>query len=212
MTWASFGAFAVATIALCVVPGPAVMLVLSQALSHGPAKAVWSILGITAAGVVWFALSATGIGAILVASYDLFFAIKWIGVVYLVWLGVGTLLRSSGFRSAGFALPGPATGSAEPARLFWGGFVLQMANPNVLLFFTAFLPQFIAPRAPLLPQIVILAAATAVVELVVQLGYAYLAGRFKDLLAASRFARIADRVAGSLLILAGIATAAIRRT
>ena len=59
MTWASFGAFAVAMTALCVVPGPAVMLVLSQALGHGAARAVWSILGITAAGIVWCAMSAS---------------------------------------------------------------------------------------------------------------------------------------------------------
>lgn len=207
MTWASFGAFVVAMTALCVVPGPAVMLVLSQALSHGSAKATWSILGITAAGTAWFVLSATGIGAILVASYELFFAIKWIGVAYLVWLGVGTF-----FRSSSFALPGPVTGSASPAKLFWGGFVLQMANPNVLLFFTAFLPQFIAPKAPLVPQIAILALATAVIEMAVQLAYAFLAGRFKDVLAAPGFARITDRVAGLLLVAAGLSMAAIRRT
>ena len=92
MTWASWGAFVVAMTALCVVPGPAVLLVLSQALSHGTAKAVWSILGIIVAGTAWFVLSATGIGAVLTASYELFFAIKWIGVAYLVWLGVGHVL------------------------------------------------------------------------------------------------------------------------
>jgi homoserine/homoserine lactone efflux protein len=206
MTWASFGAFVVAMTALCVVPGPAVMLVLSQALRHGAAKAVWSILGITAAGTAWFVMSATGIGAILLASYELFFAIKWIGVAYLFWLGVATF-----FRSSGFALPGPASSSDDPARLFWGGFVLQMANPNVLLFFTAFLPQFIAPKQPLLPQIAILALATAIIELAVQLAYAFLAGRLRDVLAAPRFARLTDRVAGSLLIVAGLGMAAIRR-
>lgn len=207
MTWTTYTAFVVAMTALCVVPGPAVLLVLSQALSHGTARSLWSIFGIVAAGTAWFVLSATGIGAVLVASYDLFFAIKWIGVAYLVWLGAMTFLRSR----AKLAALEPAAGSARPARLFWGAFVMQMANPNILLFFTAFLAQFIAPRAPLVPQIAILAVTTAAIELVVQLGYALLAGRFRAVLTAPRFARIADRIAGSLLIAAGLSMAALRR-
>jgi homoserine/homoserine lactone efflux protein len=207
MTWASYSAFVVAMTALCVVPGPAVGLVLSQALSHGARKAVWSILGITAAGTAWFALSATGIGAVLRASYSLFFAIKWIGVAYLIWLGLATF-----FRTSKLAAIKPAQGSPSARRLFVGGFVMQMANPNILLFFTAFLPQFIAPRAPLLPQIAILALTTAIIELVVQLAYAGLAARVRALFAAERFARMTDRVSGSLLIAAGIGMAAMRRS
>jgi homoserine/homoserine lactone efflux protein len=207
MTWASYSAFVVAMTVLCVVPGPAVGLVLSQALSHGARKALWSILGITAAGTAWFALSATGIGAVLKASYSLFFAIKWIGVAYLIWLGLTTFFRT--------AKPGalvPAQGSPSARRLFAGGFVMQMANPNILLFFTAFLPQFIAPHAPLLPQIAILAATTAAIELVVQLAYAALAGRVRAMFASERFSRWTDRISGSLLIAAGIGMAAMRRS
>ena len=203
MTWASFSAFAVAMTALCVVPGPAVLLVVSQSLSHGWAKATWSILGITAAGTAWFVLSATGIGAVLTASWRLFFAIKWIGVGYLVWLGIATFLRTSRLDALK-----PAAGPASAGRLFAGGFVLQMANPNVLLFFTAFLPQFIDPHAALLPQIGILAAATAAIELAVQLVYAALADRFRRLAAAPRFVRITDRISGALLIVAGLGMAA----
>ena len=207
MTWASYSAFVVAMTALCVVPGPAVALVLSQALSHGARKAVWSILGITAAGTAWFALSATGIGAVLRASYSLFFAIKWIGVAYLIWLGLAAF-----FRTSKLAALRPAQGSPSARRLFAGGFVMQMANPNILLFFTAFLPQFIAPHAPLLPQIAVLALTTAIIELVVQLAYAGLAARVRALFATERFARMTDRVSGSLLIAAGIGMAAMRRS
>jgi len=206
MTWASLSAFAVAMTALCVVPGPAVLLVVSQALSHGSAKAVWSILGVTAAGTAWFVLSATGLGAVLRASYELFFAIKWVGVVYLLWLGISAFRRTSKLASVK-----PDPGSGRPMRLFANGFVLQMANPNVLLFFTAFLPQFIAPKAPLVPQLAVLAVVTAIIELVVQLAYAFLAGRFRELLAAPRFTKLTERIAGSLLIAAGLGMAALRR-
>jgi threonine/homoserine/homoserine lactone efflux protein len=205
MTWASWSAFVVAMAALCLVPGPAVLLVLSQALRHGPGKATWSILGITAAGTAWFVLSGTGIGAVLTASYDLFFAIKWIGVVYLVWLGIATF-----FRTPNLGALEPAADGASAARLFAGGFVLQMANPNVLLFFTAFLPQFVDPHAPLWPQLALLALTTAVVEFLVQLVYAALAGRIRG--ATPRFAIVTDRVAGVLLIAAGLGMAAIRRS
>lgn len=206
MTWASLSAFTVAMTALCVVPGPAVLLVVSQALSHGSAKATWSILGITAAGTMWFVLSATGIGAVLTASYALFFAIKWIGVVYLLWLGLSAFWRTSKL-----AAVKPDAGSGKPVRLFVGGFILQMANPNVMLFFAAFLPQFIAPKAPLVPQLAILALVTAVIELVVQLAYAFLVGSFRNVLTAPRFAKWTERIAGSLLIVAGLGMAALRR-
>lgn len=206
MTWASFGAFVVAMTALCVVPGPAVLLVVSQALSHGTAKSVWSILGITAAGTMLFVLSGTGIGALLFASTELFFVVKWIGVAYLVWWGAMSFLRTPKLETVE-----PDGGSGSPARLFAGGFVLQMANPSVLLFFTAFLPQFVDPHRPLVPQLAILAAATAVIEIVVQLVYAFLAGRFRAALTGPRFAKATDRIAGTLLIVAGLGMAAMRR-
>jgi homoserine/homoserine lactone efflux protein len=183
-----------------------VLLVLSQALSRGAGKTVWSILGILAANTTYFVLSATGIGAILIASHDLFFAIKWVGAAYLVWLGIGAFLGT-----AKTLLVQPATDAADSGRLFLNGFILQMANPKALLFFTALVPQFIAPSAPLVPQIIILALTSMAIEFGVQLFYATLAGRFGHLALQPAFARITDRVAGSLLIAAGVGMAALRR-
>jgi threonine/homoserine/homoserine lactone efflux protein len=97
------------------------------------------------------------------------------------------------------------------ARLFLNGFILQMSNPKALAFFVALLPQFINPHAAIAPQVAILAATSMVIELLVQLGYALLAGRAAHLAAQPRFARITDRVAGSLLIGAGLGMAALRR-
>jgi len=207
MTWQIWTAFALVELALCLTPGPAVLLVLSQALSRGAPKAAWSILGILAANTAYFVLSATGIGAILIASHDLFFAIKWIGAAYLVWLGMQTFLGTSTTLSVK-----PTTGASDVGRLFLNGFVLQMANPKALLFFTALVPQFIAPSAPFVPQIVILAVTSMVIEFGVQLFYATLAGRFSHLALKPAFARITDRIAGALLIAAGVGIAAIRRT
>ena len=208
MTWQIWSAFFLVETALCLTPGPAVLLVLSQALTRGAARAVWSIVGILAANTAYFILSATGVGAVLMASYDLFFAIKWIGAAYLVWLGVSAFLGKSKTLSVRASDARPAAGS----RLFLNGFILQMSNPKALVFFTALVPQFINPHAALVPQVAILAATSVFIEFFVQLFYVLLAGRAAHLAAQPRFAKITDRVAGTLLIGAGIGMAALRRS
>lgn len=207
MTWQIWSAFVVIEGALCLTPGPAVLLVLSQALRHGTLRTIWSILGILAANTFYFMLSATGIGAVLLASYDLFFAVKWIGAAYLVWLGVSAFLGKSKTLSLDRAAASPARGS----RLFLNGFVLQMSNPKALLFFTALLPQFINPHAPIVPQVAILALTSVIIEFTVQIFYAVLAGRAALFASRPQFARVTDRVAGTLLIGAGVGMAALRR-
>lgn len=208
MTWQVWSAFFLVETALCLTPGPAVLLVLSQALTHGALKALNSIAGIIAANTFYFVLSATGIGAILLASYDLFFAIKWIGAAYLVWLGVSAFLG----RSKAFSVRRGEVTAVHPSRLFLNGLVLQLSNPKALVFFTALLPQFINPHAAIIPQIAILALTSVVIEFLVQLFYAVLAGRASRLAAQPRFARLTERVSGTLLIGAGLGMAALRRT
>jgi len=208
MTWSTWFMFFVVETALCLTPGPAVLLVLSQALTRGSSKALWSIGGIIAANTLYFVLSATGIGAILLASYKLFFAIKWVGAAYLVWLGVSAFFGKSKVLSVGRDERAPVSSG----RMFLNGFILQMANPKALVFFTALLPQFINPKAAVIPQVAILALTSVVVEFFVQLFYALLAGRVTHLATQPRFAAITNRIAGSLLVGAGIGMAAIRRT
>ena len=208
MTWQIWSAFFLVETALCLTPGPAVLLVLSQALTRGTLRTIWSIFGILGANTLYFMLSATGVGAILLASYDLFFAIKWIGAAYLVWLGVSAFLG----RSKALAVRPADAKPVADSRLFLNGFVLQMSNPKALVFFTALVPQFINPHAQIVPQVAILAVTSVVIEFVVQLSYAALAGRAAHLAAEPRFARITERVAGSLLIGAGLGLAALRRT
>jgi len=88
MTWQIWLAFVAVEAVLCITPGPAVLFVLSQAIQRGPAKSVWGIGGILGANTMYFALSATSLGAVIVSSYRLFFLIKWLGAAYLVYLGV----------------------------------------------------------------------------------------------------------------------------
>jgi threonine/homoserine/homoserine lactone efflux protein len=90
--------------------------------------------------------------------------------------------------------------------------VLQLSNPKALVFFTALLPQFINPHAAIIPQVTILALTSVVIEFLVQLFYAVLAGRASRLATEPRFARLTERVSGALLIGAGLGMAALRRT
>jgi homoserine/homoserine lactone efflux protein len=176
---------------LCLTPGPAVLFVLSSALNKGARKTVFSILGILAANTVYFALSATGIGALLLSS-KLFLAVKWAGAAYLVVLGLRLLMDHKGVDQA------PAFVDHKSHHLFFDGFTLQISNPKAIIFFVALLPQFLNPHAAVVPQIVILGATSATIEFFVLLGYAMVGSALTP-----RYARWTNRVAGGLLIGAG---------
>ena len=193
---------------LCLTPGPAVLLVIAQALTRGAAASMWATLGILTGNAVYFALSATGLGAVLLASYELFSLVRWLGAAYLIWLGVRPWM---GRRAAPALAPG-ATGAAGRRRTFANGFVLQTANPKALLFFVALLPQFIEATGHVAVQVLVLAVTSVAIELVVLLAYGAAAGRLHALAVNPRFARLADGVAGAMLVTAGVGVAAVRRS
>src|SRR3989440_11320285 len=118
---------------LCLTPGPAVLLVVAQALGRGAAASVWATLGILTGNALYFALSATGLGALLLASYELFALVRWLGAAYLIWLGVRTFARRSAARSSAPAV------AAGRRRAVGDRFVLATGNPEGVLFFAAVL-------------------------------------------------------------------------
>jgi threonine/homoserine/homoserine lactone efflux protein len=183
---------------LCLTPGPAVLFVLSSAIKAGAKKSIASNAGILAANLVYFALSATGIGAILLSS-KLFFAVKWLGAGYLIIVGLRALFGRSEIIPAEIG----AVADHQARRLFSDAFIVQMSNPKAVLFFTALLPQFIHPNSPVVPQIVILGLTSTLIEFAILLGYGVAAGRASELARQPRYARWTNRVAGGLLIGAG---------
>jgi len=190
---------------LCFIPGPAVLCVVSAALGRGARQGFNASLGILAANTAYFALSATGLGAVLLTSRTVFVAIKWIGAAYLVYLGIRMM-----FARAGAA---PLVETAEPPNArgaFWNGFVVQAANPKALIFFTALLPQFIDPDAAVAPQIGILAVSSIVIELGVLSIYVAACHSARRWVRGGRLERVLERVGGGLLILAGARLAAMR--
>ena len=207
VSWQVWGLFALTELVLCVTPGPAVLLVLSQALGRGAARSVWSSLGILTANAGYFVLSATSLGALLVASYGAFSAVRWLGAAYLVWLGLRTFFGRAPIVGDG----APSREAAPSARLFLNGFVLQASNPKSLVFFSAILPQFVDPRGGLVLQMTVLGLTSMVVEFAVLLGYGLLAERASAFARQPRYARLVDRLAGTLLVAAGAGLALLRR-
>ena len=194
-------AFCVMEIVLCFTPGPAVLLVVSVALGRGLRPSLGAALGILTANTLYFALSATGIAAALVASRELFFVLKWCGAAYLIWLG----LRMVFSRKVPELRPCPVV----LARSFFSGFVMQGANPKALIFFIALLPQFIDPTGSVPTQVVMLGASSVVIELTALVVYALGAVRL-GAFAGERLAGFLERVGGGLLVAAGAQLAAIR--
>jgi homoserine/homoserine lactone efflux protein len=208
MTWQLWLLFVITEAVLSVSPGPAVLYVLSQAIRRGPGKSVWASWGILSANAMYFILSATSLGAVIVASYKLFFLIKWIGAAYLIYLGISSFLGKNSVLS----LPKEKTDSRSGFRILRDGFLLQAANPKAILFFTAILPQFIDAHHNVAFQILILGVSSIVVEFFILFIYGQLAGRALATARNPRFEKLTNRIAGSLLICAGVGLARLRRT
>ena len=160
--------FAGTTFVVIATPGPAAITVTSQGSGNGVWRAQSGILGVASANAVYFALSAMGIASIIIASDALFTAIKWLGVAYLVYLGISAIAS----RTGGLNIVKGAPQSAKS--MFAKGFLVEFANPKALLYFAAILPQFLDLSRPVVPQILIMGLTTAVLDIIVYSGYAYL--------------------------------------
>jgi threonine/homoserine/homoserine lactone efflux protein len=199
MTLRTWAMFAATELVLCFSPGPAVLFVVGSALRHGAPASLRSNLGILSANALYFALSAAGLGALLLASYTLFTVLKWIGAAYLIWLGVRLLLPQK---------PGDATARERelpaPGRLYLRAAALQLANPKTLLFFVALLPQFVDPTAPTAAQFAILGVTSIALEFCVLGLYGFVAASAAERLRSPTWQRRLDLVSGGFLIGAGL--------
>jgi homoserine/homoserine lactone efflux protein len=191
MTWTTWWIFVCTETVLCLTPGPAVLFILSSTIKAGARKSIFSNLGILSANAVYFALSATGIGALLLSS-KLFFAVKWIGAASLVIYGLRLIFSKEE------AVQEMAVTDHKSHHLFFNGFTLQISNPKAILFFSALLPQFLNPHASVVPQVIILGLTSVVIEFSILLAYGIAGSSLTP-----RYARWTNRVAGGLLIGAG---------
>lgn len=206
MTFQAWALFCLTETLLCLNPGPSTLLVISLALTRGRRAGLFATLGVLAANALYFALSASGLVAVHSLSERAFGVIRWTGAAYLIWLGARKLWRS--FRAP--EADAPAEAAAPARRSFAQGFTAQAANPNLLVYFTAILPQFVDPAHPLAGQVLILALSSFAIEFAVLTLYATLAAR-AGRRRAPRFRLVAERLAALLLIAAGAGLATLRR-
>jgi homoserine/homoserine lactone efflux protein len=206
MTFEAWALFCTMETLLCLNPGPSALLVMSLALTRGHAAGVRATIGVLAANAVYFIVASTGLVGLHSLSAEAFFVIKWVGAAYLIWLGARMIVRSFRAREAGLS---PSVAIPE-RRCFWQGFVAQGANPNLLIYFGAILPQFVDPAHPLPGQVAILACSSFFIEFTVLSVYAALAFR-AGRRAAPRFGLVAERLGGGLLVAAGAGLASLRR-
>ena len=198
-TWA---AFAAAAIALLLIPGPTILLVIGQSLGAGRRRALPLVLGVALGDLTAITLSLAGLGALLAASSLLFTLLKWAGAAYLVWLGL-RLWRAP--VEAGAAPPQGA------GRMLRDAYLVTALNPKSIAFFIAFMPQFLDPARPFLPQAALLAATFVGLAALNALAYALLATRLSGAVRRPALRRGLNRLGGGLLIGAGLATATLRR-
>lgn len=193
--------FAAATLALLLVPGPAVTYIITRSVAQGRTAGLVSVLGIHAGSVVHVVAAALGITALLAASATAFTIVKYLGAAYLIYLGVRKLLERAPLETGEVRI-------ASHRRLFTEGFVVNVLNPKTAVFFLAFLPQFADPaRGPVAPQIILLGVVWILLGMASDGGYALLAAALSGRIRRSR--RAARRLdVGSGLIYLGLGAAA----
>lgn len=200
---ASIGLFTLAALALLVTPGPAVTYVVTRSVTQGRAAGLVSSLGLGLGGLVHVAAAAFGVSALLASSATAFATLKYAGAAYLVWLGIQRLRQTDAAEAA-------AVRAAQPlARVFWEGALVNALNPKAALFFLAFLPQFVSPRGPAVPQLLFLGLLFVTMAAFTDSAWALASGSVAVRLRTSpALARSGRYLAGTTYIGLGLATAA----
>ena len=183
-------------------PGPTVLLALTNGSRYGVRRAAYGFAGAMLSDFVLIVAVALGLGALLLASAFWFSVVKWLGAAYLAYVGI-RLLTSKGSLDVAAAQGGTATASGRNASIFAKSFLTAVTNPKGYLFFSAFLPQFLDPSAPLAPQYVALAVTFALLDGAVMFGYALLGARAVRLLKRSGALWLERTCGAMLLALAG---------
>ena len=208
MTWATYGSFLVFAVALVLVPGPDVAVTTRNTLAGGRTRGAWTAVGITSSNAVQGLAAAAGLGALVVRSQPLFEVIRWAGVGYLAYLGVQALRSAVAGRYPADELTA-GTGTAQRLAGWRQGFLSNITNPKVLVFYLAVLPQFLTPDSGV-PTLVLLALTHAVLGLLYLLLLVAGMHRARAVLGRRRVRRALDAVTGTVLLGFGVRLATER--
>ncbi|MEA2941484.1 MAG: hypothetical protein QOD09_2013 [Bradyrhizobium sp.] len=190
-------AFVAACIGLALLPGPVVTLVIANGLRHGTRAALTNMAGIQAGLAIVIGIVAVGLTSLMATMGYWFDWVRFAGAAYLVWLGV-KLIRAPVEGVDADAPPPPPRGG-----FFLQGFVVLLSNPKVLVFFGAFIPQFVDMEQDHVPQVALLGVTFMVIAAMTDAIYALLAGRVRRFFSARR-TRLLSRISGGFMVGGGI--------
>jgi len=204
----ALGLYLAASLALILTPGQDMLYVAARSLAQGRLAGVCSAIGVCLGILVHTALAALGVGAILVASEALFLALKLAGAAYLVYLGLRLILT----RGPAPGMPG-APAALTPARLIWQGMLSNVTNPKIVLFFFAFLPQFVSPAsAHPARELAVLGVLYAAMALPVKVGVGLAAGSLsRRVMGRPGTLAWIERASGAVLVALGLRLALAQR-
>jgi threonine/homoserine/homoserine lactone efflux protein len=199
-------AYILATTVILIIPGPTIILVISQAVAHGRRSVVPLVAGVLLGDFTAMSLSLLGLGTLLSASASLFMICKWLGAMYLFYLGV-KLWRAKPRQQS---RQNPAS-KISAGCLFRSSFIVTSLNPKSIAFFVAFLPQFIDPAKVVLPQLTVFGVTFLLLATVNAGLYAIFAGHLSEYIEKENVQKWFNLCGGGALISAGILTAGLRR-
>ena len=199
-------AFVAASAILLAIPGPTVLLVISYALGHGRRAALGTVAGVALGDFTAMTASMLGLGALLSTSAMVFTGLKWVGAAYLIYLGI-KLWRAP----VGTADLAELASAASPRRIFLHAYAVTALNPKSIVFFVAFLPQFLDTAAPVAEQMAVFVATFVVMATLNAVAYGMMAAAARRTIRKPAVQRAVNRTGGSLLIGAGLLAALWRR-
>jgi len=195
-------AFVAASAIMLAIPGPTILLVISYALGHGRKASTATVTGVALGDFTAMTASMLGLGALLATSAALFTGLKWIGAAYLIYLGIKLWRSPVGDPADGSKV----TGRERPLKIFLHAYIVTALNPKSIVFFVAFLPQFLVPTLPFWPQVLIFEVTFLVLATVNAALYGLLASAARNTIRKQRVQRIVNRTGGGLLVGAGLIT------
>ncbi|MGH8318866.1 MAG: LysE family translocator [Steroidobacteraceae bacterium] len=201
-----FLAYCLAVAILVLMPGPVVTLVVANSLSHGSRSGLATVAGASIGNAILLGATAVGLVAFFALLSEIFEVVRWAGAIYLIWLGIKAW-RAHGAK--GFAIVPTAKQSSRA--VFLQGFLIAITNPKALVFYIAFLPQFVDSHLPAGPQLLVMIGTMVVMALLSDSAYAVLAGRARGWFTAPGRRRLQSRITGTLLIGVGCGLLLARR-
>ncbi len=202
MSFENYYLFVVASVILCIVPGPDMIFLLGRSLAQGKKAGIVAALGINLGAYVHLIAAALGLSAILATSALAFTIVKWLGAIYLVYTGYKILTG----KEAMITINGEKINNQSYSQIFVQGFLSDVLNPKVALFYLAFLPQFIQPMSENKSfQIILLGVTLNIIAIIINIGLVYFASMLsKKLRENSRVSAWLNKALGSLFVLLGI--------